>query len=58
MPFGVKDIEKTYEALRNQGVEFYSRPHSFTLDDYGTAKAVYCKDPFGTTLELIQMVKE
>jgi hypothetical protein len=31
---------------------------SFTLDGYGTAKAVYCKDPFGTTLELMQMVKE
>ncbi len=56
--FWVKDIEKTYEALRNQGVEFYSRPHTFTLDNYGTAKAVYCKDPFGTTLELMQMVKE
>lgn len=56
--FWVKDIDQTYEALRSHGVEFYSPPKTFTLDGYGTAKAVYCKDPFGTTLELMQMVKE
>ena len=56
--FWVKDIDKTYEALQSSGVEFYSRPHTFSLEGYGTAKAVYCKDPFGTTLELMQMVKE
>ena len=51
--FWVKDIEKTYEDLQSHGVEFYSRPQTFTFDDYGTAKAVYCKDPFGTTLEFM-----
>lgn len=56
--FWVKDIEATYEALRNHDVEFYSPPKIFKLDGYGTAKAVYCKDPFGTTLELMQMVEE
>ena len=56
--FWVKDIEATYEALRNHDVEFYSPPKTFKLDGYGTAKAVYCKDPFGTTLELMQMVEE
>jgi len=56
--FWVKDIEKTYETLRSHDVEFYSPPKTFTLDGYGTAKAVYCKDPFGTTLELMQMVTE
>lgn len=55
--FWVKDIDATYEALQRHGVEFYSRPYTFTLEDYGTAKAVYCKDPFGTTLELVQMVQ-
>ena len=56
--FWVKDIDATYEALRSHDVEFYSPPKTFTLDGYGTAKAAYCKDPFGTTLELMQMVKE
>jgi len=56
--FWVKDMDATYEALSSHGVEFYSKPQSMKLDDSGTLKVVYCKDPFGTTLELMQMVKE
>jgi catechol 2,3-dioxygenase-like lactoylglutathione lyase family enzyme len=56
--FWVKDIEKTYEELRNRGVEFYSRPQLFELAGYGKVKAVYFWDPDGTTLELLQTIKE
>jgi len=54
--FWVKDIEKTYADLRERGVQFYSPPALFDLEEYGKAKAVYFRDPDGTTLELIQNV--
>jgi len=54
--FWVKDIEKTYADLTAQGVKFYSRPQLFELDGY-KVKAVYFRDPDGTTLELLQRVK-
>ena len=55
--FWVKDIEKTYEELCAKGVEFYSRPQLFELEGYDKLKAVYFRDPDGTTLELMQLVK-
>ena len=56
--FWAKDIEQTYEKLHAQGVEFYSPPQLFELEGYGKVKAVYFWDPDGTTLELLQVVKE
>jgi catechol 2,3-dioxygenase-like lactoylglutathione lyase family enzyme len=56
--FWVKDIEQTYEKLCAQGVEFYSPPQFFELEGYGKVKAVYFWDLDGTTLELVQTVKE
>lgn len=56
--FWVEDMDAAYDALRNHGVEFYSRPHTLKLDGAGAVKVVYCKDPFGTTLELMQMMKD
>ena len=56
--FWVKDIEQAYEKLHAQGVEFYSPPQLFELEGYGKVKAVYFWDPDGTTLELLQTVKE
>lgn len=53
--FWVKDIEKTYTELRERGVKFYSPPQLFDLDGY-KVKAVYFRDPDGTTLELVQNV--
>jgi glyoxylase I family protein len=53
--FWVKDIEKVYTDLKTQGVQFYSRPQLFELDEY-RVKAVYFRDPDGTTLELLQRV--
>jgi len=52
--FWVKDIEKTHEELRARGVEFYSAPQLFDIEGYGRVKAVYFRDPDGTTLELMQ----
>jgi catechol 2,3-dioxygenase-like lactoylglutathione lyase family enzyme len=56
--FWVKDIEKVYEDLSSQGVEFYSPPQLFELEGYGRVKAVYFWDPDGTTLELLQIMKD
>ncbi len=53
--FWVKDIEQTYKELRAHGVRFYSAPQLFETDDY-KVKAVYFRDPDGTTLELLQNV--
>jgi glyoxylase I family protein len=53
--FWVKDIERMYTDLTAQGVQFYSRPQLFDLDEY-KVKAVYFRDPDGTTLELLQRV--
>jgi len=51
--FWVKDIEETYTKLKAHGVPFYSTPQLFDLDGY-KVKAVYFRDPDGTTLELLQ----
>jgi glyoxylase I family protein len=54
--FWVKDIEQTYKELRAKGVRFYSAPQLFETDEY-KVKAVYFRDPDGTTLELLQNVE-
>ncbi|MGD0289259.1 MAG: VOC family protein [Candidatus Binataceae bacterium] len=55
--FWVDDIEKAYADLRAKGVEFYSPPQLFQFAGY-KAKAVYFWGPDGTTLELIQNVRD
>ncbi len=55
--FWVDDIEKTYADLQAKGVEFYSPPQLFQFAGY-KAKAVYFWGPDGTTLELIQNVRD
>ena len=54
--FLVKDIDKTYDRLVKQGVEFLSEPQffDFTKDGFSKSKAVYLKDPDGIILELMQ----
>ena len=54
----VTRLEQTYRELRNREVEFYSPPQLFALAGYGKVKAVYFWDPDGTTLELLQTVRE
>jgi catechol 2,3-dioxygenase-like lactoylglutathione lyase family enzyme len=55
--FWVTDIESTYSNLQAKGVEFYSTPQLFEFAGY-KAKAVYFLDLDGTTLELIQTVRD
>jgi glyoxylase I family protein len=55
--FTVDDIERIYTELTAKSVEFYSPPQLFELGGY-KAKAVYFYDPDGTTLELIQTVRD
>jgi catechol 2,3-dioxygenase-like lactoylglutathione lyase family enzyme len=50
--FEVEGIEQVYEALRDQGVEFVSPPRLVR-----TAKAAYCFDPDGITVELFEPVR-
>jgi catechol 2,3-dioxygenase-like lactoylglutathione lyase family enzyme len=56
--FWVRDIDKVYGELRAKGVDFYSPPQLFALAGYGKVKAVYFWDPDGTTLELIETLKD
>jgi catechol 2,3-dioxygenase-like lactoylglutathione lyase family enzyme len=55
--FWVDDIEHAYADLRAKGVEFYSPPQLFQFAGY-KAKAVYFWGPDGTTLELIQNIRD
>lgn len=56
--FHVDDIDKTYERLKDKGVEFISKPQYFDFTDqgFGKSKAVYFKDPDGIILELIETI--
>ncbi len=55
--FWVDDIEQVTADLMVRGVEFYSRPQLFEFAG-SKAKAVYFLDPDGTTLELLQTVRD
>ena len=50
--FEVDDIDATYDELVAAGVEFVTRPGTAT--DSG-AHIVYCRDPSGNLLELIEL---
>jgi catechol 2,3-dioxygenase-like lactoylglutathione lyase family enzyme len=55
--FWVDDIEQVSADLKVKGVEFYSAPQLFEFGE-SKAKAVYFLDPDGTTLELVQMIRD
>ena len=50
--FTTDDCQKTYDALRDRGVEFTQEP---TTRDYGTD--IGLRDPFGNHLRIVQMAK-
>ncbi|MDO5712797.1 MAG: VOC family protein [Tissierellia bacterium] len=56
--FYVKDIEKVYRHLLQEGVECISEPQTFdfTKDGFGKSKALYFKDPNGIILELMENI--
>lgn len=56
--FWVKDIEATYQHLKDKGVCFLSSPQYFDLSDqgYGKSKEVYFYDNNHIVLELMQTI--
>ena len=50
--FEVDDIQKAYEKLKTQGVQFVSPPVTFGLEE--PVRVVFFKDPDGFILELVE----
>lgn len=49
----VKDVDKLFEKLKKKGIKFLSRPQK-SPDGY--ARIVFCKDPEGNIVELVQLL--
>ena len=49
----VDDVDRDYELLKKEGIKFYSLPQT---NPEGTARVVFCKDPKGNILELVQVL--
>lgn len=52
--FTVGNLDEEYKRLRERGVEF-NCPPQYSPD--GRAKVTFCKDPDGTFIELVEMLK-
>ena len=53
LAFTVDDVEHDYQHLKAKGIKFYSSPQT---NPEGTAKVVFCEDPHGNILELVQVL--
>ncbi|MBL7178010.1 MAG: VOC family protein [Desulfobacteraceae bacterium] len=57
----VDDVEKTYNDLKEKGVEFISPPQDVDLSPetpgQGLIKIVTCKDPDGTAIEFVEFIQ-
>lgn len=53
--FEVYDLEKEYKRLKKSRVKF-NAPPQFSPDGY--AKVTFCKDPDGTLIEFVELLKE
>ncbi len=51
--YTVDDVDRDYECLKKEGIEFYSLPQT---NPEGTARVVFCEDPKGNILELVQVL--
>lgn len=49
--FTVKDLDKTYKKLKKEKIHFCSEP---ILDPTKTHKVVFCEDPSGNLIELVE----
>ncbi len=49
----VEDVDRDYECLKKAGIKFYSLPQT---NPGGTARVVFCEDPKGNILELVQVI--
>ncbi len=50
----VDDIDALYEKLKASGVSFHAPP---TVSTDSVAKVTYCRDPEGTMIELVEMLR-
>ncbi len=50
----VDDMDAVYEKLEASGVTFHAPP---TVSTDGVAKVTYCRDPAGTMIELVEMLR-
>ena len=55
LAFTVNNLDESYEILKNAGIEFNSEPQ---LSPDGYAKVIFCKDPDGTLVELVEVLNE
>ena len=53
--FTVENIDELYNKLTKKGVVFNSSPK---ISPDGYAKVAFCKDPDGTFIELVEVLKE
>lgn len=53
--FTVDDAENEYRRLAASGIEFNSKPQ---VSPDGYAKVVFCKDPDGVFVELVEVLKK
>ena len=53
----VDDIQQACEHLKGKGVEFFSDPVDFDLEDAGQISCVFFLDPDGYVLELVDYSK-
>ena len=51
--FTVYDLDKCYKILSNKGIKFKSAPQ---ISPDGYAKVVFCEDPDGMPVELVQVL--
>ena len=55
LAFEVDDIHAVHDALRVEGVEFYSEPNPLDEGAFAGGYWVYAKDPDGVSVEFIQV---
>ena len=52
--FGIEDMDVTYKQLQEKGYEYNCEP---LVSPDGFAKVIYCHDPDGTIIELVQILE-
>jgi catechol 2,3-dioxygenase-like lactoylglutathione lyase family enzyme len=53
--FTVENLDEVYQRLLNEDIIFNSPPQ-YSPDDY--AKVAFCKDPDGTLIELVEVIRK
>jgi catechol 2,3-dioxygenase-like lactoylglutathione lyase family enzyme len=53
--FTVDNLDKTFKKLKKAGINFISLPK---ISPDGNAKVVFCEDPDGTPIELVEIIRK